>query len=75
MSSQARRSRRHRRKPPFAQLVEFEPGRVSARQAMLAAARAAGCTCAPDVVVSDVDQCAGIFHDEWCALLRRGDLN
>jgi hypothetical protein len=59
----------------LAQLVEFELGRVSPRQAMLMAARAAGCTCMPDIVVSGVDECAGIFHDEWCALLRRGDVN
>jgi hypothetical protein len=73
MSNQARRSRR--RKPSLAQLVEFDTGRVSPDQAMLAAARAAGCTCAPDIVVSDGDQSARIYHDSWCALLRRGDLS
>jgi hypothetical protein len=75
MSRSARRSRQRRRTPFYGQLVEFEPGRVSSLQAMLVAARAAGCTCAPDIVLSDVDKCAGIYHDSWCALLRRRDLN
>jgi hypothetical protein len=75
VSGQARHSGWRRHKPAFAQVVEFEPGRVSPRHAMLVAARAAGCTCAPDIVVSDVDHSAAIYHDSWCALLRRGDLN
>jgi hypothetical protein len=75
VSSRARRSGRRRRKPFYGQVVEFEPGRVSPRQAMLVAARAAGCTCRPDIVVSDADRSAGIYHDSWCALLRREDLN
>jgi hypothetical protein len=37
MSGQARRSRRRRRKLSFAQVVAFDPGRMSPRQAMLAA--------------------------------------
>jgi hypothetical protein len=39
------------------------------------AARAAGCTCSLIVVVSDVEQEACVYHDDWCALLRRGDVN
>jgi hypothetical protein len=56
-------------------MVVFETGRVSPREAMLAAARAAGCTCAPNILLSDVDHCAGVYHDDWCALLRRQDVN
>jgi hypothetical protein len=41
----------------------------------LEAARAAGCTCVPDIVMSDADQYARVYHDDWCGLLRREDLN
>jgi hypothetical protein len=88
MSSPARRLKRRKRKanphaerrkrkpkPPVEQFVVFEPDLVSSRDAMLAAARAAGCTCRPDIVVCDLHRRAAIFHDEWCALLRQGEAN
>jgi hypothetical protein len=71
MSGQARRSRRRRRKPSFAQVVAFEPGRMSPRQAMLAAARAAGCTCEPDIFVFDADRSAGTCSGAYREALRR----
>jgi hypothetical protein len=73
MSGQARRLRRRRPKPFYAQVVEFERGRLTPRQAMLVAARAAGCTCQPDIVVSDIDRSAALYHDDWCAVVRQGD--
>lgn len=43
------------------------------RDAALAATKAAGCTCEPDITF-DGDM-ARIKHDYWCAVLRRKDTN
>lgn len=74
MSGRARRPGR-RTPPARAQVVMFDLARVDPRKAMLAAARAAGCTCSPDISVSDVEHEAFVYHDAWCALLRQGDRN
>lgn len=43
------------------------------RDAALAATKAAGCTCEPDITIDgDV---VTIKHDHWCAVLRRKDVN
>lgn len=50
------------------------------QQAALIAARADGCTCNPEISIKanagngDIGH-ATIRHDDWCALLRRGDVN
>jgi hypothetical protein len=71
LSSFARRIRRRRERPP--QLVAYLTDRLAAREATLAAARASGCTCQPEI---ELDwprvYCR---HDDWCALLRCEDVN
>lgn len=62
-------------KPPKGptQIVAFRPP-FTARGALLVAAKAAGCTCDPDIDIGDWPQ-ARVRHDDWCALLRRADVN
>jgi len=47
---------------------------ATAEDAVRAAARAQGCTCTPDVTLGPYPH-ARVEHDDWCVLLRQGDLN
>ena len=62
------------RRTPYAQHVVLSPD-LSPREALLVAARAAGCTCSPDIHVCHAHRRAVLAHDRWCGLLRRGDVN
>ena len=53
--------------------VLYNPDAMTPRQAAIVAARAEGCTCKPTVTVDGVR--AFLQHDDWCALLRRQDVN
>lgn len=78
MSNPARRLRRARerqqpRRTPT--IVAYDTSAfTSAEDALRTAARAQGCTCKPDVTLTD-DKQAHLLHDDWCALLRREDAN
>ena len=61
------------RRQPLRLIAVYRPDRVSAREAALAAARAGGCTCTPEIVLDE--PVAHVHHDAWCALLRRMDRN
>jgi hypothetical protein len=55
-----------------AQLVIYRPDAIeSPEQAALAAARALGCTCQPEVAIHDGIR-AVIRHDDDCPILRTG---
>ncbi len=55
-------------------LVIYSTGKITTpEQAALAAAKASGCTCEPEITVKGIT--ATISHDDWCALLRREDRN
>ena len=71
MSSFARRIRRRRERPQ--QLLAYASDRIDAHDATLAAARASGCTCQPDIALGG--SYVYCRHDDWCALLRREDVN
>jgi hypothetical protein len=65
-------SPRHRKQPA---VVAYDRDRFATPQeALLAAARAQGCTCNPVITIDDNDN-ATARHDDWCALLRRQDTN
>jgi hypothetical protein len=76
MGNPARRLRRARgrqRRPPT--IIAYDTSAfTSAEDALRTAARAQGCTCKPDVTLTDDGQ-AHLLHDDWCALLRRQDVN
>ena len=55
------------------QVLAYAPSRLTPREAALIAARVAGCACEPDVEIRDVH--AFIRHDDWCPVLRKGDVN
>ena len=55
------------------QVVAYATDRVDATQAALAAARTAGCTCEPEILVHGIH--VTIHHDHWCALLHAEDVN
>ena len=78
MSSPGRRLRRARgrqQKPGAPTVVAYNPETfTSPEQALLAAARAEGCTCNPDITLEPNGH-AYTRHDDWCALLRRRDVN
>jgi hypothetical protein len=59
------------RRPTSAVLYDHE--RITAQEAAIVAARAEGCTCAPEVTIAGVS--AFLRHDSWCSLLRRRDVN
>lgn len=71
MSSFVRQLRRRRRRQP--QLAAYRTDRFAAHEATLAAARASGCTCQPEIEL----KWPRVYcrHDDWCALLRREDVN
>jgi hypothetical protein len=46
---------------------------MTPQEAAIVAARAEGCTCAPEVTIAGVS--AFLRHDDWCALLRKRDVN
>jgi hypothetical protein len=52
----------------------YDPAKLTRREAMLMAARAQGCTCEPDIRIGEWPH-AYVEHDDWRALLRRGDRN
>jgi hypothetical protein len=70
-SDRRRRPRAQRREPDAVAL--FDPTQTSAVEAVIATARGQGCTCKPDVTIEGVR--AVLHHDEWCALLRKRDVN
>jgi hypothetical protein len=53
--------------------VLYDHLRITAQEAAIVAARAEGCTCAPEVTIAGVS--AYLRHDQHCALLRRQDVN
>ena len=64
-----RRTPRRRR----AQAVIYDEQKVTAAEAALMAARVSGCTCDPEIDLEGI--AATVYHDDWCALLRREDRN
>jgi hypothetical protein len=77
MSSPSRRLRRARERQqrhatPDAYALYAED-RMTAEEAAIVVARAEGCTCTPTVTIAG--QRAFLAHDDWCALLRRKDVN
>jgi hypothetical protein len=52
-------------------VVAYSSEQLDPKEAALVAAKAAGCTCEPDITI-DGDE-ATIKHDHWCAVLRRKD--
>jgi hypothetical protein len=55
-------------------LAVYDPDRItSPNAAALIAAKAAGCTCDPEITVEGIH--ATVEHDDWCALLRSRDVN
>jgi hypothetical protein len=64
-------ARRPRKRPDAIAL--YDPERTSAIDAAIAAARGQGCTCQPEVTIDGVR--AFLRHDDWCALLRKRDVN
>lgn len=69
---QLRRRQRDSVRP--SQLVAYAADRLSAREALLSATRAAGCTCSPTIELDNWPN-AHVYHDDWCALLRAEDVN
>jgi hypothetical protein len=65
------RSRADERKPDA--LALYDPERMTPAEAIIATARAQGCTCKPEVTIDGVR--AFLRHDDWCALLRKQDVN
>jgi hypothetical protein len=78
MSSPARRLRRarerqHKRIAPT--IVAYDKSTFTTPEdALRVAARAQGCTCNPHITL-DSGGHATARHDDWCALLRRQDVN
>jgi hypothetical protein len=64
---------RHPRLPRPDALAFFDPEQTTPEEAVTAAARAEGCTCNPTVTIRGAR--AVLQHDDWCALLRKRDLN
>jgi hypothetical protein len=63
-----------RDKPGIAPTIAgYRSDRLTAHQAASTAARAQGCTCDPDIEIDGIH--AYVRHDDWCALLRHGDVN
>jgi hypothetical protein len=54
--------------------MAYDPERMTAHEAVLTAARLAGCTCNPDIELAEPPH-AHVRHDNWCALLRAQDVN
>jgi hypothetical protein len=54
------------------QFAAYAGDRLNATEAALAAARASGCTCTPEVILHGAR--ATVHHDLWCALLLDPDL-
>jgi hypothetical protein len=71
VSEPVRKPRRNRDRQT--QVAIYRPDRRSAIEVALIAARAGGCTCEPEIEMRGVR--AIVSHDDWCALLRRGDVN
>jgi hypothetical protein len=64
---------RQQHSPPM-QIAVYDPNRItSPNAAALAATRAAGCTCDPQITIEGIH--ATVAHDDWCALLRSRDVN
>lgn len=68
-------SARRRPQRPAPSLLAYDPARLAKRDAVLAAARAQGCTCKPTITIAPDGYNATVGHDDWCALLRRQDVN
>lgn len=66
-------ARRPRRPAAPDALAFFDEERTTPEEAVIAAARAQGCTCQPEVTVRGAS--AFLRHDDWCALLRKRDTN
>jgi hypothetical protein len=62
---------KQKQKPTSA--VLYDDQQITAQEAAIIAARAEGCTCAPEVTIAGVS--AFLRHDSHCALLRRRDVN
>ncbi len=54
-------------------IAAYDADRLTAKDAALTAAKADGCTCNPDITINGTH--ATVRHDDWCALLRRRDVN
>jgi hypothetical protein len=68
-------ARRPRRNPIAPSIVAYDTtAYANPKDALRTAARAQGCTCNPDVTLTDDGQ-AHLWHDDWCALLRQQDVN
>jgi hypothetical protein len=64
---------RHEKQDQKPAVVLYDDQRITAQEAAIVAARAEGCTCAPEVTIAGVS--AVLRHDSHCALLRRKDVN
>ena len=53
--------------------VLYDGQQITAQEAAIVAARAEGCTCAPEVTIAGTS--AFLRHDPECVLLRRRDVN
>jgi hypothetical protein len=72
-SRRLRRSRERQRRAPT--VVAYDKSAfTSAEEALRAAARAQGCTCNVQITLGNNGH-AHAQHDDWCALLRREDVN
>jgi hypothetical protein len=72
MSKFARHVRR--RRSAAASVVAFNPDRLSLEDATVAAARAEGCVCDPQLSKIAWPHVT-ILHDDWCPVMRRQDVN
>jgi hypothetical protein len=70
-----RRARERQQKPIAPGLIVYDRATPYTDEQMVrAAARVEGCTCDPDVDLSNPPH-AHISHDDWCALLRAHEVN
>ncbi len=75
MSNPARKLRREREREQRrdTSVVLYAPGVLTNLEAVRVAIRTEGCTCKPDITVEGIY--AHVQHDDWCALLRKRDVN
>jgi hypothetical protein len=69
----SRQDRRSQRAPKPDALAFYDPDAMTPAEAVIATARAQGCSCQPEVTISGMR--AFLRHDTWCALLRKRDVN
>lgn len=58
--------------PPTIVVIDED---VDLRKAIIAAARAEGCTCEPDIALRGETGHVTVAHEDWCGLIRSRDRN